>query len=356
METTTARLSSLDTLRGLDMLIILGLDALVYALYPLYSGNEGWQWLRGQMGHAPWAGLRLYDCVFPLFVYMAGMAMCFSQLRRLEQPAMQQMFKMWKRAAVLVLLGFLVNGAITWDLSNMRFASVLGLIGISGATAGSLMLLFRGRLVAGIILAVLILLGVGVAQYTGGNFTPAGCFNAKVDALLCPGVLHGRVFDPEGPLCIVSATALSLLGYCSGRVFMLMPGAWKRALTLFLSGSVLLGSGYFMPCIKNIWTPGFVLCSAGIGCISMALLHLLIDLPGLHKLTLPLRVVGMNALAVYVLTHVVSFQALAARMLGGTWALFLNPGWQAVGNAAIALLLAWGLCWFLYRKRVFIKL
>lgn len=356
MESTTARLSSLDTLRGLDMLIILGLDALVYALYPLHTGSEGWQVLREQMGHAPWDGLRLYDCVFPLFVYISGMAMSFSQMKRMGSPAWRQLLHMWWRAAILVLLGMLVNGAISWNLSNMRCASVLGLIGISGALAGSLMLLFRGRLAAGLILAGLILGSVGAAQHLCGDYTQAGCLNAKIDAEYCPGILHGRIYDPEGPLCIISATALSLLGYCSGRWFMQLAGAWRRALTLCFAGIVLLTAGCFLPCIKNIWTPGFVLCSAGIGAIAISILHVLIDLPGLHKVTLPLRVIGMNALAIYVLTHIINFQALGARLLGGTWALFLAPEYLPAANALTAILLAWGLCLFLYRKRVFIKL
>lgn len=356
MESTTARLSSLDTLRGLDMLIILGLDALVYALYPLHSGSEGWQWLREQMGHAQWEGLRLYDCVFPIFVFISGMAMCFSQLRHMERPVWRQLLHMWWRAAVLVLLGLLVNGAISWNLSTMRCASVLGLIGISGALAGTLMLLFRGKLAAGLILAALILGGVGAAQYMYGDFTPAGSLNARIDAEFCPGVLHGRIYDPEGPLCIISATALSLLGYCSGRLFMQLSGAWRRALTLFAAGVLLLVAGHFLPCIKNIWTPGFVLSSAGIAAIAMAVLHVLIDLPGLHKVTLPFRVIGMNALAIYVLTHIVNFQVIAGRLLGGTWALILNPEYLKAANAFTAILLAWGLCFFLYSKRVFIKL
>lgn len=356
MNTPSARLSSLDALRGLDMLIILGIDALVYAMYPIYSSHSAMQWLREQMGHAEWEGMRLYDCVFPLFVYIAGMALCFSQLRSLGASAWSVLLKLWWRAFILVLLGFLVNGAITWDTGSMRFASVLGLIGISGALAGSLALVWRGRLIPCLVLAVLILVGVGTAQYLGGDFTPGGCFNAKVDARLCPGVLYSRNFDPEGPLCILSATALNLLGYCSGRVFLNVPGPWKRALYLILAGALLLGGSRFLPCIKGIWTPGFVLFSAGVGAIAISLFHLLIDLPGLHKLSLPLRVIGLNALAAYVLTHIISFPALTQRLLGGTWVLFLDTEWQRVANAASALLLAWFLCWFLYQKRVFIKL
>lgn len=358
METPSARLTSLDVLRGMDMLIILGLDALVYALYPLYSGNEAWRLVREQLGHAPWEGLRVYDCVFPLFVFISGMSMCFSHLRQLDTRPWKILLKLWKRAALLVFLGFFVNGIISWDLGSMRFASVLGLIGLSGALAGSITLLTRGRVIPNFIIAGLILVGVGVAQHTGGNFTAGGCVNARIDALLCPGVLYGSSYDPEGPLCIISATALSLLGYSAGRLFLNIENAVTRALTMLAGGAALFIAGYFMPTpiIKNIWTPSFVLCCTGIAAALMSLLHLVVDVAGLQKWALPFRVVGLNALAAYLLIHIVNLQALSARLFSGTWALFLSSDWQRAANATVALLLAWWFCWFLYKKRVFIKI
>ena len=355
-ESNTARLDSLDALRGLDMLIILGVDALVYCIYAECGGNGFWRLAREQLGHAPWEGLRVYDCVFPLFVFIAGVSMCFSQLRQAGKPAARVLGKLWRRAIVLVLLGLLVNGAITWEPGQMRYASVLGLIGLSGALAGSFTLFSHGKMLPGLALAALILGGVGAAQHLGGNYTPSGCFNAKVDALLCPGILHSGSYDPEGPLCIVSATALSLLGCCAGRLFLLVERAWLRGIVLMASGGLLLACGWFLPCIKGIWTPGFVLCCAGIGAISLGGLHLVIDVLRWRAWSLPLRVVGMNALAAYMVVHLVSFSAIAQRLLGGTWALFLSPGAQRIATAATALLLVWWLCWFLYRKRAFIKL
>ncbi|MBQ8900068.1 MAG: hypothetical protein IJY72_03850, partial [Akkermansia sp.] len=339
METPGARLTSLDALRGLDMLIIMGIDALVYALYPVSGGGEAWKFIREQMGHAPWEGLRLYDCVFPLFVFMSGMAMCFSHLRRIDAPLGKTLRHLWGRALALVLLGFLVNGNISWDLSTMRCASVLGLIGLSGALAGTFTLLCGGRMLPNLALAGLILCGVGVAQQLGGDYTPGGCFNARVDALLYPGVLHSGSYDPEGPFCIISATALSLLGYCAGRLFLNIERGPLRVSTMLVCGLILLAGGWCLPCIKGIWTPGFVLCCAGISAILMARFHLVIDVLGLVRWCLPLRVVGLNALAIYILTHLISFPMLTNRMLGGTWALFLTPEWQRVANAAAALLL-----------------
>ena len=173
------RLESLDALRGMDMLIILGIDALVYSIYPLFNGNEFWQEARAQLGHAPWAGLRLYDCVFPLFVFIAGMSMCFSQLRQMDSPGWRVLRKLWTRAALLVILGFFINGNISWDLQHMRFASVLGLIGLSCALAGSFTQFCGGRIWASLVLVTLLLTGVGIAQYAGGGFHAGRVFQCQ---------------------------------------------------------------------------------------------------------------------------------------------------------------------------------
>lgn len=338
------------------MFIIIGIDRLVYTIYPLYSSSEFWQMMREQFGHAAWAGLRLYDCVFPLFVFMAGVSMYYSQLRRGDAPAMASLLHMWKRALILVLLGMFVNGPISWNLEEMRCASVLGLIGISGAVAGTLTLATRRLHFSELILAGIILVAVALCQEFGGDYTPSGSFNAKADALLCPGVLHSGHFDPEGPLCILSATALCLAGFSIGRLFLLVSKDWQRVIILLAAGTFMLLSGMQLPCIKGIWTPGFVLCTAGIGSMCMAIFHGLIDIPDWKQWDFPLRVVGSNALVAYLVVHIVDFPALAGRLLGGTWALFLSPGWQQVADAATALLLVWLLCLFLYRRKVFIKI
>ena len=358
MEPASARLASLDVMRGMDMFIILGVDAIVYTLYPLYSANEFWSTAREQMGHATWEGLRLYDCVFPLFVFIAGMSMCFSQLRQIESSRGRTLCKLWRRAIILVILGFYINGNISWNFQHMRFASVLGLIGLSGALAGSYTLLTGGRVTANLLFAAALLAGVGILQYTSGDYTPGGCFNAKVDALLCPGRLHSGSYDPEGPLCIISATALCLIGYSTGRLFLNIENPFVRVLAMMGVGFLLLAAGYFlpMPIIKGIWTPSFVLSCAGIATVLISVLHLVVDVARVQKWSLPFRVVGLNALAAYMIIHIINFPAIANRLLGGTWGLFLSSEWQRVANACASLLLVWFFCYFLYRKRVFIKL
>lgn len=359
METKAQRLLSLDALRGLDMLLIIGVDALVYSLAPLFPESGFWCTLREQMGHCAWEGLRIYDLVFPLFVMMAGISMNFSlnRQKREGRSAAGQLLKLWKRALLLVALGWCVNGAVCWDAGQMRYASVLGLIGISGALSGSWLILSRGGTAKAGLMAAALLLAVGIAQYRLGDFSPAGCFNSKVDTILCPGVLHSGSYDPEGPLCIVSATALSLLGFIVGEILNRKERTPLTRLAILASGGgLLIAIGCQLPVIKGIWTPGFVMCCGGIGMLLMALMHALIDVLGFRRWAYPLIVPGTNALFIYLATHLISFPTLANRMFGGTLRLVVSERLFPAALAAVSLLLAWGICQFLYQRRIFIRL
>ncbi len=355
MESPQGRLSSLDALRGLDMLCIAGLELLVFALARANPGSDTLQWLGQQFGHCAWEGLHLYDLVFPLFTFLAGVSMSLS-LGRGGSKA-RGLWRLLRRAAVLVALGWAVNGVISFD-PGMRYASVLGLIGLSCLLGGTVSLLggWRGALVV----ALAILIGIGIWQCTYGALTPTQCINAYLDQHYLPGRLHGGSYDPEGLLCILSATGLNLLGMLSGQWMLAAYGAWKRSLGLALAGGILIVLGAVAlpecgyPCIKNIWTSSFVLASGGISMCLLALFHLLVDIiPWGGKAAFPLRVIGMNALACYLITQLIDFGALVHRLFAGVCSLF-DDG-RNIAFATLYILLVWLILWLFYRKRVFFK-
>ncbi len=356
MESANSRLYSLDALRGLDMLCIAGLELLVWALAAAFPGNGLVTVLSAQFRHCAWEGLTLYDCIFPLFVFLAGVSMSFS-LSRGGAPA-SVCWRLLRRAALLIIFGWAVNGVVTLD-AGMRYASVLGLIGLSCLFGGLICLLagWRGALS----MAVLILVGVGVWQCSYGQLTPTGCINSYLDRLLLPGRLHYGSYDPEGVLCIVSAVAMNLMGMLCGCWLRRAPSTWARTLGLCFVGSALFALGWFAlpamgyPCVKNIWTSSFVLAAGGLSMVLLALFHLVVDvMPGGGTLSFPLRVVGMNALACYLLTHVVDFGALTQRLFSGLCRLLPAP-WQSVALAAAFMLLIWGILFLFYRRRIFFK-
>ena len=350
------RLHSLDALRGLDMLIILGLDALVLLLA---SRNPESAFLQeaARQTHARWEGLHLYDLVFPVFVFISGVSMSFSLGKYTSGNASSApgLLHLWKRALVLAFLGLLVNGTLTWT-DSMRYASVLGLIGFSCAIAGTYILLCRrtGAIAsaAGVILALITLI-----QFTCGNFTPDGSVNSWVDRHWLPGRLHGGVFDPEGPLCVVSASVLCLGGWLAGKLLKesrLSPARLCAAmagagLLLFCAARMLDG---LYPIIKSMWTGTFVLAAAGISLTLLSLFHLAVDVRNKGKWALwafPLRVIGINALTAYLINSLLNIHALNRRVFSGI-ADFFTP-FQPVFLAVSLLVLQWLVLYFLDRRR-----
>ena len=108
--------------------------------------------------------------------------------------------------------------------------------------------------------------------------------------------------------------------------------------------------------IKKIWTPAFVLSSAGVGFLLLALFHYVFDNERGAAWSTPLRVVGANALFIYLVTHILPFGELSQRIFCGLQHKLLPADWLSVARPLCSLLLAWLLCFCLWRRRIFIKL
>ncbi len=350
-------MASLDVMKGIDMMLIIGLGGVLWNIGAMHEQQDWGKTLILQMGHAEWEGLHIHDLIFPLFVYMSGVAMNLSLRKRLAngQGKARLLWHLWSRAVLLVVAGWLVNGPLSWDMQNMRLASVLGLIGISGALCGTLAIILRKPLPIGITASVLGIV-IYVAQQYGGNYTPAGSVNTAIDAVLCPGKLYYTIYDPEGPLCIASATVLSLLGFLSGWLFSSTVSTGRRVLIWTGAAVLCLLISTQGPIIKKIWTPCFVATAAGIATLLLMVLHLLCDVLPWRKWTLPFRVIGSNALFIYLVTNIVDFGKLTTRIFGGTCSALFPAPWQGVALSSCFLLLAWLLCYFLYRHRLYIRL
>src|ERR1700761_2428307 len=133
IQKASTRLYSLDALRGFDMLMIMGVDEIFHTLGHA-ANTPFFTMLSDQFEHPLWNGFHVYDLIFPLFLFMAGVSTPFSVGRELEKGKSREqlMLRVIKRAFILVLLGYFVNNGLKIEpLSSIRFPSVLGRIGIA---------------------------------------------------------------------------------------------------------------------------------------------------------------------------------------------------------------------------------
>lgn len=359
------RLWSLDTLRGFDMFWIIGGDALFHAL----AEATGWGWARFgafQLDHAAWAGFHFYDLIFPLFMFISGAAIPFSLLAKAEAGASKAALlrKVVRRALLLVALGVLYNGFLRTGWSAARYPSVLGQIGLAYLFAALVMLGVRslkGRIaaVAGILGAVSVLqLLVPVPGVGAGVLTPEGTINGFIDRLLLPGSLYDGVFDPEGVLCVLSAASVTLLGGIAGSVLRSggRSGAWKAA-GLALAGAGLAGAGLALgrwyPIIKKAWTATYDMYAAGLSFLLLALFYLVVDVWKLRKGTLVLRVIGLNSITIYLGKRLFDFGHTSDFLFGGLAR--LSGRFGPVVLVLGIIVVEWALLYFLYRKRIFLR-
>jgi predicted acyltransferase len=362
------RLQSLDVLRGFDMLWIIGGGSLIIAL----AEETKWGWLQviaAQMEHVPWAGFHFEDLIFPLFMFISGVAIPYAITAKVEQGVKRKALfsRIFRRAIILVLLGILYNGLLKNGFSNLRIASVLGQIGLGYLVAASIVLYtksFQTRLawLIGILSGIAIMqLAVPVPGYGTGLLTPDGGINAWLDRMFLPGRLYGETFDPEGLLCIVSAISVTLMGALAG--FVLRdgePASKRKAATLAIAGVALVVFALILspvyPIIKAAWTVPFNLLTAGISSLLLSLFYFTIDVKNWTKgiagyKILFFKVIGMNSITIYLAVNIIGFHQISKFFTGflaaplGEWVVILG-----------SIVIEWLFLYYLYTKKIFLRI
>lgn len=356
------RLESLDVLRGFDMFWITGGGILSIAI----SKMTGIEWMETQMHHVKWEGFRFEDLIFPLFMFIAGVAIPFSIKAKLEKnvPKKKLAVKALKRMLILIVLGILYNGTFQNGFTEGRIASVLGQIGI-GYFCASLIVIyfksFKSRLywLAGILLGFgIVQLLVPVPGVGAGVLTPEGCINGYIDRLFLPGRLHGGVFDPEGILCSLSATGVTLMGTIAGNILRNRKTTdWQKIGYLVATGVTLiilaLACSTFYPIIKKCWTSTFNMLTGGISFILMALFFLIIDHWKIKGWSFYFRVIGMNSIFVYLFVRIVNIQHITEFFTGWITKPMGESG--AFFQLLFGLAIIWGLLYYMYKKKIFLR-
>jgi predicted acyltransferase len=359
------RLVSLDALRGFDMLWIVGADAVVEALRKT-SQNPIIQRLAEQLDHVEWAGFHFEDLIFPMFVFIVGVSLVFSLGRIIEEHGRRTaLTRVFRRAVLLYLLGVFYYGGFSTPFEKIRLMGVLQRIAICYLFAALIYCYFgtRGRLLwcVGLLIGYWVLMAfVPVPGGVAGDFAEGHNLANWVDKQFLPLRKWDGDHDPEGLLSTLPAIANCVIGVLVGVLIRDdQRGNWVKFLWLVLIGAALAGLGYSwsfqFPIIKKIWTSSFVLVACGLSSLLFALFFLIIDVIGWRLWAQPFVWIGVNPIAVYMLHNLVDMEALAKRFVGGQ----LNGYFGEYGPLAIAiveLLITLGVAWFLYRRRIFLRL
>jgi predicted acyltransferase len=361
----STRLMSLDALRGFDMFWIVGGEEIVFALRQI-SDNKVVQTLVEQMDHKEWQGLAFYDLIFPLFVFIVGVSLVFSLGKTLrEQGRRAAVRRILTRALVLYLLGIIYYGGLTWSVDKIRLLGVLQRIALCYMFAGLAFCYLRTR--GQVLLCVALLVGywalltfVPVPGVGAGKYAEGKNLSDYIDEMFLPWRKWSITHDPEGLLSTLPAIATCLLGVFAGTLLKSASvSAAKKVFWLTASGIVLAALGWLwsehFPVIKKIWTSSFVLVTGGYSCLLLAAFYLVVDVWKFQKWAQPFVWIGVNPLTIYMVHNLVEFRPIALRFVGGPVKEALGP-YSELAIASVIVALTFGLCYLLYRKKVFIRL
>ncbi len=363
---SSQRLYSLDALRGFDMFWIMGADEIFYSLAKI-TKNPFWITMADQFEHPAWNGFHFYDLIFPLFLFMAGVATPYSVGRELEKgtPRKKLALRVVRRGIILVLLGLVYNNGLKiLPLSQIRFGSVLGRIGLAYMFANLIYLYTkqRGQIIwlVSLLIGYWLLLALNSAPgFPMGDMTMRGNFASYLDRSILPGRLYLGVHDPEGLISTIPAIGTGLLGILAGQLLRNSPIApAAKSGRLVIAGLVsialaLLWNTVF-PINKNLWTSSFVLNVGGISMILLGTFYYIIDVRGYKKWAFFFSVIGMNSILIYISSRFINWNYATAGFFTWLEQLVGNP-WNDLVMVLCFLAVKWSFLYFLYKKKTFLR-
>ena len=393
-----ARLVSLDAYRGLVMFLMAAELMHLSAVAGGFPGQAVWAWLGQQAEHVEWAGCHLHDLIQPSFSFMVGVALPFSlagRLARGDSPARLWWHACW-RGLMLVLLGVFLR-SIDRPQTYWTFEDTLSQIGLGYPLLFALALArerTRWISLAAILLGYWALFAVWPSPGPDADLTARnvptqwahsfGGFAAHWNLNTNPAWAFDRwflnLFPRENPfvgsgggystLSFIPTLGTMLLGLfagqalCDSRHTGSTRSRWAVVGRLTLAGLAALVAGWALerlgvcPVVKKIWTPSWVLFSGGWCFLFMAVFYAVADVLGWRRLFFPLVVIGMNSIAMYVLVHTTGdFWSSALATHGGDRVFHvLGDGLAPLLRGAVILLILWSILFWMWRRRLFIKI
>jgi predicted acyltransferase len=322
------RLVSLDAFRGFTI-----------ASMVLVNNPGDWSNLYPQLAHAEWNGWTFTDWIFPFFLFICGVSMTFSLARRrLAAPGAVEdrivlMLSLWKRAAVIFIIGLALNFIPNFNLDTLRIPGVLQRIALCTMLAAPIVLYtsWRGQVwwIVGLLtFYTSVMLLVPVPDLNGvvarGVLEPGRDVGAFIDRLILDGHMwsKSKTWDPEGLFSTLPALTSMLFGVLTGQWLASAQSRAAQTAWMMVTGLACLLVGQIldvtlMPINKSLWSTSYAVLMTGWALLLFASFYWFIDAVDDVRLRQrasnwlkPFTIYGMNALFIF------AFSGLVAKMLG----------------------------------------
>jgi predicted acyltransferase len=386
------RLDSLDAYRGFVMFLIMA-EVLEFGRVAAATGNGAfWRFLQHHQSHVSWVGCSLHDLIQPSFSFLVGVALPFSLASRRARG--QTSGQMWRhaivRAVVLTLLGVFLRSTGRAQ-TYWTFEDTLSQIGLGYIFLFALA--WRPARDQWLALAV-VLLGYWAAfalyplpgpqfDFAKAGVRPgwphfltgfAAHWNKNSNLAWAFDTWFLNLFPRETPfafndggyatLSFIPTLGTMLLGLIAGGILRSERTSAAKlkwfalaGLSALIGGTALGGLG-ICPVVKRIWTPSWTLFSGGWCFLFLAGFYLVMDVKGWKRWAFPLVVIGMNSIAAYCMDHLFGdfiYKNLTTNLGAKSFELF-GRAYEPLVHGALVLLVAWLLLYWMYRRKIFLRI
>ena len=356
------RLSSIDALRGFDMLWIIGGGEVLIQLAKALP-NSFTTRLARNFDHA-YGTFRFYDLIMPLFLFVVGVVMPVAFRKRIDKGKDNRSIyrHVISRVIKLYILGLIASGhLLDFNLSTLHlWTDTLHAIAVGYLVSSVLILEVKIKWQIAIVALLL------VSYWLVMSFVPipghgAGILEKDLNlALYVDNLVLGHFQEGAGWTYILTNMTFVcsvMLGVFAGYILLSDRTALKKTFQLIGAGAGCIGAGViwgqWFPIIHHLWTSSLVLFAGGWCFLLLAVFYYIIDVKGYVRWFFVFKVIGVNAIAVYVATHLFDFRLVASVFVRGLeqWL----GEWYNFVLSLSGLIVIWLILLYMYRKKTFIK-
>ncbi len=304
MAKNSTRLVSLDIFRGMTVAFMI-----------IVNTPGSWNYVYPPLRHAEWNGCTPTDLVFPFFLFIVGVSTWYSLKKYRHEINTSSLVRIFRRTITIFALGLFlaIFPCFVRDYSSLRIMGVLQRIALAYGFGALLCLTIR-RDYLWIVVAVILLLYWAMLAFFGGSdpYTLEGNLASKVDSAIL-GTNHlykgfGRPFDPEGLLSTLPAICTVIIGFYIAELIGKDSANGKTVVKMVLFGAAATGLGLLwsmlFPVNKALWTSSYVLYTAGLAMIVLAIIYLIADVFKFQWWGKFFLVFGTNALFAFFLAGI----------------------------------------------------
>ncbi len=346
------------------MLIIIFADRFFYSLHR-GVGSPFTEFLARQFEHPEWFGSTFYDIVMPLFLFVVGAVIPFSLSERFQENNSRSSIykKLIKRFVILFILGWIVQGnLLELDLNRFHvFSNTLQAIAVGYIFSSLAYIHLKKKVRYSLFIGCLVIYALILSLPTVPEIGRSSLLPDRSYALYFDHLILGRFDDGTQYTWLLSGfgfVATTLSGLFAGELIKSNMPRIKVSQILAIAGIVFLTIGLIWgiwhPIVKKLWTSSFVLASSGVCYLLLSLFYWIIDVRGISKWAFPLKVIGMNAITAYVLSHIISFPKIAGFVLFGLEK-FVGDYYGVLTSIGGFGILYW-LLWYMYKNKTFVKI